>query len=164
MGPKGCDGEMGEECNALLSLNTAFSSVSLDSSFLNLKTLNIPRHTLNDLNSVQAFFTSHKCDAGSDMTPSSFRVRITSTSDEVVLEGMSGVAAHSVTLTFMLDETEQITVYAIGGGSVMRAVVGTGFDEITVSYEAQVGAVGQQFCSRLMVADLMGISTLTQAM
>lgn len=165
MGPTGCTGERGETCNALLGLSTQNVVLNSATAFATLKTASIPRHTLNDLNSVQVFFTSYKCDVGSDMSASSFRVRITSTSDETIIGEWSAVSAHSTTLSFSLDtETGMIQVYVTGSGSVHMATVGGGFDEITVTYEADLGAVGQQFCSRLMIADVMGISTTLDAM
>jgi len=151
---------MGESCNALLGLSTTFSSANSGSSYTSLKTVTVPRYTLTDLNSVQLTFSSYRCDAGNDVTPSSFRLSITSTSNSVNVAANTGVSAHFATVTLFWDMTDQkIYAYVVGGSSVQLVSVGTGFDDVTVSYQTQVGVVGQQFCSRLMIGDIMGIST-----
>jgi hypothetical protein len=63
-----------------------------------------------------------------------------------------------------LDSVDQrIYAYVTGGANVQLVSVGSGFDEVTVAYQSQVAVVGQQFCSRLMIGDIMGISTETES-
>jgi len=159
-GPKGCTGDMGEACNALLGLSTSFSSASSSTSYTTLKTVTIPRHTLTDLNSVQLSFSSYRCDNGNDATSSRFRVSISSTSSSINVGGFTGVTAHHASVTLFMDTNDsKIYAYVAGGSNVELVSVGSGFDEITLSYQSQVGVVGQQLCSRLMIADILGIST-----
>jgi len=159
-GPKGCNGDVGEYCNSLLGLSTTLNSVSSTTGFNTLKTVTIPRYTLTDLNSVQLTFASYRCDSGNDVTPSSFRVSITSTTSSANVGGFTAASAHFATVTLFWDSNvNQIFAYVNGGSNVQLVTVGTGFDDITVSYQSQVAVVGQQFCSRLMIGDIMGIST-----
>jgi len=159
-GPKGCTGDDGEYCNALLGLSTTLNSVSSTSGFNTLKTVTIPRYTLTDLNSVKLTFAAYRCDSTNDATASSFRVSISSTSGNVNVGVFSGVSAHIATVTLFWDtNANAIFAYVNGGSNVQLVSVGTGFDDITVSYQSQVAVVGQQFCSRLMIGDIMGIST-----
>jgi hypothetical protein len=159
-GPKGCTGDEGEYCNSLLGLSTSFNSASTNSGYSTLKTFTIPRHTLTDLNSVQLSYTAYRCDGGNDRTASSFRIQISSTSSSVTSSSFTGISAHFASVTLFWDSSDSnIYAYINGGSNLQLVSVGAGFDEITVSYQAQVGAVGQQFCSRLMIGDIMGIST-----
>jgi hypothetical protein len=114
---------------------------------------------LNDLNSVQLYFTAHKCDSGTNNAASSFRVRITSSTGTISIEGFTAVRAHSVTVTLSLDpETGMIGAFVSGGSSPAFVEVGEMYDQVTVSYEASLGAAGQQFCSRLLIGDILGFS------
>jgi hypothetical protein len=163
-GPKGCTGDEGEFCNSLLGLSTTLNSVSSSTGYTSLKTVTIPRYTLSDLNSVQLTFAAYRCDSVNDDTSSKFRVQITSTSGTVNAGSFSGVSAHIATVTLFWDTTtNSIVAYVNGGSNVQMVSVGTGFDDITVSYQSQVAVVGQQFCSRLMIGDIMGISTEYEA-
>lgn len=130
-----------------------------------MKSTTVPRNTLNDLNSVRLSFSSHKCDLGTDMTESMFRIRITSTSDEVMVGEFSASMAHLATVTLFRDsEADMIYAFVTGDGSVMQVQVGAGFDDVTVTYEAMSSVLGQQYCSGLMISEVMGISTVLGVM